>query len=161
MKFFSMNLIALLVTCVLCGCGAKRTELGYGFYELDDPAGHIIRRERNGEGEVIDQNWWPSSYNLKGRSLLFSSKTDKCLIFCLSPDGSIAPKDAVTREESLKFLHSTVEIIVLRLDEAAFHELGTYNDFAARFDPDDPIRVQVDQGFNFIAGLVAWLSDGD
>ncbi|GAB5496481.1 MAG: hypothetical protein Phyf2KO_15610 [Phycisphaerales bacterium] len=152
MRTATLSLIAYALLAVLPGCGSNRTELGYGFYRLDDPAWHIIRRERTEDGEIIDQNWWPDRYELGHNRLFMSFPNGKDVLFCLcrQEDRPLTPSDS---DEFIEHLQSTTFFVALRLETAAFEELGTYEEYIAPLDPNDPVRLQIDGGFMIIAGL--------
>lgn len=146
-------LVAGVLLLLALGCSPKRTELGYGFYQLEKPAGNIIRRERDENGQIVDVTWYPDRVIDESNMFVFGVRHGNTQYFGTIPaDYKPDPELPRTFESVVEMLRSTVVFHALHLDRAEIERVGTYNDFVLELDEEDPLRMTFDGGL----GLIAW-----
>lgn len=153
-----MLLTLIALPLLLVGCSApNRTDLGYGFYELEKPSGKLVRQERGDNGKVIERVW-VEGYDgwVEGGSQVVARFDTRVMVQHFPDMRDIDSGDIGAQFQRLKE-KSTYSVI--RLDTAQTDELGTIDDIMASYPEGDIVRVTAELPYRLMGEIGEWLGE--
>jgi len=150
--------LLLVMLLTLAGCkGPDRTNLGYGFYELEKPAGKLIRRERDITGRITEQVW-VEGYDgwVEGGSRVVTRFDSRVMVQHFPDTQDIDLNDFGAQLNRMR-TKSTYSLI--HLDSAKTEELGTIDDIMESYTEDDIVRVAAELPYRLMGDFADWLGE--
>ncbi|GAB5496484.1 MAG: hypothetical protein Phyf2KO_15640 [Phycisphaerales bacterium] len=143
---------------ILVGCkGPNRIELGYGFYELEEPSGKLVRRERDEDGKVVDRVW-VEGYDgwVEGGSQVIARFDTRVLVQHFPDMQDLDLSDTGAQLARMRE-RSTYTLILLK--SAKKQELGTIDDIIENYDEHDPVRMAAEFPYQMMGQVAEWLGE--